>query len=89
MSKIQVHEATGKELGIKPNKEGFYFVEEERNVNVRTLNRIIAYVEVDLKIVYSRQMEVARELALEFGYKQCEKGNNIEAAFKNYKALTI
>lgn len=26
-------------------------------------------------------------LALEFGYKQCEKGNNIEMAFINYNKI--
>lgn len=28
--------------------------------------------------------EIAMILALEFGYKQCEKGENIQAAFLNY-----
>lgn len=27
-------------------------------------------------------------LALEFGYKECEKGNNIQMAFANYNKIT-
>lgn len=27
-------------------------------------------------------------LALEFGYKQCEKGNNIQMAFSNYNKIS-
>lgn len=32
--------------------------------------------------------ETAMLLALEYGYKQCEKGENIQAAFINYNSLT-
>ncbi len=34
-----------------------------------------------------RNQESTILLAIEFGYKQCEKGNNLEMAFLNYKNL--
>lgn len=33
------------------------------------------------------QKETAILLALEFGYKQCEKGENLDAAFLNYNKV--
>lgn len=35
-----------------------------------------------------RDMDLNMRLAFEFGYKQCEKGNNIQMAFENYSKLT-
>ena|SRR3990167_2404411 len=31
------------------------------------------------------QKDIAMRIALEFGYKECEKGNNLEMAFINYE----
>jgi len=35
----------------------------------------------------SESIATIRALALEFGYKQCEKGENIQAAFINYNKI--
>lgn len=34
-----------------------------------------------------REKSIGMELCVEFGYVQCEKGNNIQAALINYQAL--
>lgn len=34
------------------------------------------------------RLKIQIPLAVEFGYKECEKGNNIQMAFINYNKLT-
>ena len=54
-NKTQIHKATGKKLGIAPNKEGFYFVDKERNLNILTHEQIIAEVELNLKTIHHQK----------------------------------
>lgn len=66
------------------NVRGLFDEEKEQLAKAIEMAESVATETADKQLSYT---ETDMLLALEFGYKQCEKGNNLEMAFINYRKL--
>ena len=56
MEKIQVHQTAGKVLGLKPDKDGFYFVNPNKKLTIAQHNYITSIVAAEVGTYYVEKL---------------------------------